>query len=172
MTVRLLPALLAGILLLGACAQPEVLSRPLPTPTMPMPEGAAPPLPSYARKTGEEAASMTLGDGMDGSAEWLGEWLAAVPHVPHSGTFRQSDRQVFGPQGLGASRARTLYTRPDGGWTRRDNDVFLHSDGSSTVRQGDVFFHSDGTWSRRSGQVILRSDGSSCRLSADTAICF
>ncbi|MBP2316910.1 hypothetical protein [Azospirillum soli] len=172
MTVRLLSTLLAGAVLLGACAQPEVLSRPLPTPTMALPSGDAPPLPSYAQKTGEEAASMTLGDGADDAADWLGEWLAAVPHPPRSGTFRQSDRQLFGPQGLAASRAGTLYTRPDGGWTRRDNDVFLHSDGSSTVRRGDVFFHSDGTWSRRSGQVILRSDGSSCRLAAGAATCF
>lgn len=177
---RLLFVLLA--LIPGACAQPDVLSRPAPAPTMPLPAGSALPLPPYAQRTGEDPASVALDQtrpepafpsphASAESGEWLGEWLASDPRAPRAGTFRRSEQRVLGPQGLVAGRAGNLYTRPDGGWTRRDNEVFLHSDGSSTVRMGDVFFHSDGTWARRSGGVILRSDGTSCRLSADTATC-
>jgi hypothetical protein len=173
------------VLALGGCAVPEVLTQPPRMPTMPMPVGAALPLPAYALRSGEPPTVVPLAkvgpaprlvDLPDGKVEGGGtdeiaDLLASDPLAPRAGTFRLTDNRLSGMEGAVGGVANGVYSRQDGRWTRRSGNVYMHSDGSSTVRMGDAFFHSDGTWTRRSGNVILRSDGSSCSLSSGTALC-
>ncbi|WP_349594736.1 hypothetical protein [Azospirillum argentinense] len=173
----------------GGCAPPKVLLEPLTAPTMLQPASPALPRPTYARPTGDETASIALGQrsveqpepalppqprppvASIGLEDWLGEWLATNPRIPNEGDYRTSGPQVLGDHGVVVRRFGDVYHYPDGSWTRRNGNVYQHSDGSSAVRNGDVVFHSDGTWTRRSGDVLLRSNGTSCTLSAGVAFC-
>lgn len=152
--------------LLSACAEPEVLARPLTTPSMAhhdhTPQSGH--LISAPARTNPAASPTVEAEASD----WDGV-LATSGRLP-SWTRWHAGAATF-DGGASITRMDDLYVHSDGRWSRRVGESFQHSDGGTTVRRGDTFFHSDGSWSRRVGDTVTTSEGRACSIRDALMVC-